>query len=50
MEINRLNRELGKEKAENARLNADLVQIRSERDALKQQGQSNNWKLGAEKS
>jgi len=36
-EINRLNRELGKEKAENARLNADLIRIRGERDSLKEQ-------------
>jgi len=36
-EVNRLNRELGKEKAENARLNADLIRIRAERDDLKKQ-------------
>lgn len=41
-EINRLNRELGKEKAENARLNADLFRIHQERDSLKQKGNKNN--------
>jgi len=37
MEINRLTKELGKEKVENTRLNADLIRIRAERDAFKQQ-------------
>jgi len=35
LEVNRLTRELGKERAENARLNADVKRIREERDNLR---------------